>query len=71
MAKKSGIPGVSFSAKRASGISVAKSRVARATGVPTTRSGRQKKIGRAMSGGCLLPVVGVLALPLLLFALFF
>lgn len=71
MAKKSGIPGVSFSAKRASGISAAKSRVARATGVPTTRSGRQKKIGRAMSGGCLLPVVGVLALPLLLFALFF
>ena len=71
MTKKSGIPGVSFSAKRASGISAAKSRVARATGVPTTRSGRQKKIGRAMSGGCLLPVIGVLALPLLLFVLIF
>lgn len=61
MAKKSGIPGVSFSAKRASGISSAKGKIARSTGIPTTRSGRQKKIGRAMSGGCLLPVLGVVA----------
>lgn len=43
--KKSGIPGLSFSWKRALGISSAKSKVAKATGIPTTKSGRQRKFG--------------------------
>jgi hypothetical protein len=47
-----------FSWKRLSGISAAKARVSRSTGIPFTRSGRQRKIGRAVSGGgCLLPLV--------------
>jgi len=54
-----GIPGLSFSWKRALGVSRAKYRLARATGVPTTRAGRQRKLGKAC-GVFLLPV----ALPL-------
>ncbi len=46
MSKKSIIPGLSFSWKRALGISAAKGKLAKATGVPTTKSGRQKKVGR-------------------------
>lgn len=41
MAKKGGIPG--FSAKRAFGVSSAKAKVARATGIPTTKAGRKRK----------------------------
>jgi len=43
-----------FSWKRALGISTAKSRVSRATGIPLTKSGRQRKIGKALTGGCCL-----------------
>jgi hypothetical protein len=39
--------GFSFSWKRALGVSAVKGRIARATGVPLTRSGRQRKLGRA------------------------
>jgi hypothetical protein len=50
--------GISFSWKRALGISAAKGRLSRAIGVPLTRSGRQRKMGRAM--GCLVLIaVGV------------
>ena len=35
-----------FSWKRLIGISAAKSRVSRAIGVPLTRSGRQRKLGK-------------------------
>ena len=45
--------GFSFSAKRALGISSLKSSIARATGIPTTRSGLYRKIGRAVTGGLL------------------
>jgi len=38
--------GFSFSWKRALGIDLAKRRIARATGIPTTRAGRQRKLGR-------------------------
>ncbi|MBQ8891601.1 MAG: hypothetical protein IJ068_01915 [Bacilli bacterium] len=48
MAKKSLIPGLSFSWKRAVGISSAKRKIAKATGIPTTKSGRQKKIGKIL-----------------------
>ncbi len=42
--------GTSFSWKRAVGISGAKNRISRKIGIPLTRSGRQKKVGRA--AGC-------------------
>jgi hypothetical protein len=40
------IPGLSFSWRRALGISSALGRVSRAVGVPLTKSGREKKVGR-------------------------
>lgn len=43
--------GFSFSWKRAVGISAAKGRISRSIGIPLTRSGRQRKFGRA--AGCL------------------
>lgn len=46
MSKKNLIPGLSFSWKRALGVSSAKRKIANATGIPTTKSGRQKKIGK-------------------------
>lgn len=48
MAKKKGIPGLSFSWNRALGISSAKRKIAKATGIPTTKSGRQKKLGKIL-----------------------
>lgn len=53
------IPGLSFSWKRATGVTKAKRRIAKATGIPTSRSGRQRKFGKAL-GSCLLPIIGVL-----------
>lgn len=50
-AKKSGgikIPGVSFSWKRALGITAAKQKFARKTGIPTTKAGLERKVGRAV-----------------------
>lgn len=47
MARK-GIPGLSFSWKRALGVTAAKQRFARRTGIPTTRQGRHAKLGRGM-----------------------
>lgn len=49
MAKKSngiGIPGLTFSWKRALGITQAKQNVARRTGVPTSKAGVERKIGK-------------------------
>ncbi|MGL4993958.1 MAG: hypothetical protein ACRC6R_07550 [Bacteroidales bacterium] len=43
-----GIKGLSFSWKRALGISEVKRKVAKSTGIPTTRSGMEKKIGNAV-----------------------
>ena len=58
-----GIPGVSFSAKRATGITNAKRKVAKSTGIPTTKSGRQRKVGKAATGGgCLIPVIVILSM---------
>jgi hypothetical protein len=51
--KKSGIPGLSFSWKRATGLSAAKAKLSRQIGIPLTRSGRQRKIGAAT--GCAVP----------------
>lgn len=61
--RKSGIPGLSFSWKRATGLSSAKSKLSRRIGIPLTRSGRQRKFGKAM--GCCIPaaflVIGLTA----------
>lgn len=40
------IPGVSFSLNRAVGIDRIKRQIAKVTGIPTTKSGMEKKIGR-------------------------
>ena len=45
MKKKSGIPGLSFSLKRALGITQCKQKVSRETGIPLTRGGIERKIG--------------------------
>ena len=39
------IPGLSFSLKRAVGITAIKQKISRATGVPTTKQGLERKIG--------------------------
>jgi hypothetical protein len=55
-----------FSWKRAVGVTRAKSRISRKTGIPLTKSGRQRKVGRAVTGGgCL---IGTLMLGLVLAA---
>ena len=41
-----GIPGLTFSWKRALGITQAKQNVARRTGVPTSKAGVERKIGK-------------------------
>jgi len=46
--KKSGIPGLSFSWKRAFGVTKAKRKIAKATGIPTTKSGRRNKLGKML-----------------------
>ena len=51
--------GFSFSWKRALGISSAKSKLARMTGIPTTRQGRQRKYGSA-AGCCLMPTMAMM-----------
>ena len=42
------IPGLSFSLKRAVGVTKVKQQIARATGLPTTRLGLERKIGGAV-----------------------
>ena len=42
------IPGVSFSLKRAIGVTKLKQSIARKTGIPTTRQGLERKIGGAI-----------------------
>ncbi len=53
-----------FSWKRAVGISAAKARLSRRIGIPVTRSGRQRKLGRMVSGGgCLVVLIAVVIIP--------
>ncbi len=56
-----GFFGFSFSWRRALGISAAKARISRATGIPLSASGREQKIGRMMmgSGRGILPLLFV------------
>ena len=64
MAKKKLIPGLSFSWKRAIGLSQAQSKLSRQIGIPLSKSGRQRKVGKM--AGCLLPILAVLFFCLLL-----
>lgn len=51
MAKKStntGIPGLSFSWKRALGITQTKQKISRQTGIPMSKSGLERKIGNTI-----------------------
>ena len=59
MAKKSSfkIPGLSFSWKRALGITSAKRKIAKATGIPTTKAGRQRKVGNLLGIKIFLPLL--------------
>lgn len=51
-----------FSLNRALGVTRVKGRVSRATGIPLTRSGRQRKVGSLLLGqGCLVLLLAVLA----------
>lgn len=43
-----GIPGLSFSWKRALSISQAKQKIARQTGIPTTKAGMERKLGKML-----------------------
>lgn len=42
------IPGLSFSLKRALGITALKRRFTKATGIPTTKAGIERKVGEAV-----------------------
>jgi hypothetical protein len=50
MSRRSGIPGFSFSWRRALGVSQAQARLSRRIGIPLSRSGRPQKVGRFL--GC-------------------
>ena len=64
LSRRRGIPGFSFSWRRALGVSQAQARLSRKIGIPLSRSGRQRKLGRSV--GCCwvllaVSVAGVLA----------
>ena len=42
------IPGVTFSLKRALGVTKVKQKISKATGIPLTRQGLERKIGGAV-----------------------
>ncbi len=46
--KSTPIPGLSFSWKRALGITQAKQKIARETGIPTSKAGLERKIGNVI-----------------------
>jgi hypothetical protein len=59
-----------FSWKRALGITRVKTRISRTIGIPLTKSGRQRKVGRIVTGGgCLLVFIGVMGIVSLLLVL--
>lgn len=45
------IPGLSFSLKRAVSITAVKQKIARKTGIPTTKQGLERKVGRMILKG--------------------
>ena len=59
MGRKKDIPGLSFSWKRAIGLSSAKAKLSRKLGVPLTRAGRRRKAKKAI--GCCIPATFIFA----------
>ena len=56
-----------FSWRRLLGVSAAKSRISRSIGIPLTRGGRERKIGRMITGGGCLVLLGLgFSVPLIL-----
>jgi hypothetical protein len=51
-----------FSWKRLLGISAAKAQLSRAIGIPLTKSGRERKLGRLLTGGCLISFIALVAI---------
>ena len=47
------IPGLSFSLNRALGVTKAKQKFARTTGIPTSRQGLERKVGAMLIGAVL------------------
>lgn len=47
--KKLKIPGVSFSMKKALGVTATKRKIAKATGIPTTKAGRRRKLEKTIT----------------------
>lgn len=55
-----------FSWKRATGLTKIKRSISRTTGIPLTKSGRQRKIGKFLTcGGCLIPALLVVLIIIL------
>ena len=55
--------------RRAIGLSAAKARLSRRIGIPLTKSGRQRKLGKMVSGGgCLVALAFLFAIPICLLA---
>jgi hypothetical protein len=42
------IPGLSFSLKRALGVTAVKQKIARKTGIPMTKQGLERKVGKTL-----------------------
>jgi len=57
--RRGGIPSLSFSWKRARGLSIANGRLSRTIGIPLTHSGRQRKAARAT--GCMVLIASSVA----------
>ena len=60
-----------FSWKRAVGITRAKQQISRSIGIPLTRSGRQRKLGKAVGGGCVVLPALFLVVAVVVLALVF
>lgn len=60
-----------YSWKRAIGITNAKRKISKTTGIPLTKSGRQRKVGRYVTGGCAIPFVLTISFLSALIALLF
>lgn len=55
-----------FSWKRALGVTCAKQRISRKTGIPLTKSGRQRKLGGMLTRGCGCSTIGLIIIAMLL-----
>lgn len=67
MARRFKIPGLSFSWKRAIGLSAMQAKISRKTGIPLSKGARQRKVGASM--GCLIPFLLLVSAPPLVFLL--